>query len=64
MTSPGHVTPGKAMPGKAMPGKAASVVRRLGMGVVDRLGPLKNKLNAAARGNSGDLPKLLLGEAL
>ncbi|WP_426266200.1 FAD-dependent monooxygenase [Sphingomonas sp. LHG3443-2] len=47
-----------------VPGKAASVVRRLGMGVVDRLGPLKNKLNAAARGNSGDLPKLLLGEAL
>jgi 2-octaprenyl-6-methoxyphenol hydroxylase len=47
-----------------VPGKAASVVRRFGMGVVDRLGPLKNKLNAAARGNSGDLPKLLLGEAL
>lgn len=47
-----------------VPGKAASVVRRLGMGVVDRLGPLKHKLNAAARGNSGDLPKLLLGEAL
>lgn len=47
-----------------VPGKAASLVRRLGMGVVDRLGPLKHKLNAAARGNSGDLPKLLLGEAL
>ena len=47
-----------------VPGKAASVVRRLGMGVVDRLGPLKHKLNAAARGNSGDLPRLLLGEAL
>lgn len=47
-----------------VPGRAASVVRRLGMGVVDRLGPLKHKLNAAARGNSGDLPKLLMGEAL
>nr|WP_314441423.1 FAD-dependent monooxygenase [uncultured Sphingomonas sp.] len=47
-----------------VPGKAASVVRRLGMGVVDRLGPFKHKLNAAARGNSGDLPKLLTGEAL
>jgi hypothetical protein len=34
------------------------------MGVVDRLEPLKHKLNAAARGNRGDLPKLLLGEAL
>lgn len=47
-----------------VPGRAASVVRRLGMGVVDRLGPLKHKLNAAARGNSGDLPKLLMGESL
>jgi 2-octaprenyl-6-methoxyphenol hydroxylase len=47
-----------------VPGKAASVVRRLGMGVIDRLGPLKHKLNAAARGNSGDLPRLLMGEAL
>ncbi|WP_300973231.1 FAD-dependent monooxygenase [Sphingomonas sp. LHG3406-1] len=47
-----------------VPGKAASAVRRFGMGIVDRLGPLKEKLNAAARGNSGDLPRLLLGEAL
>ena len=42
----------------------ASAVRRFGMGLIDRLGPIKHKLNAAARGNSGDLPRLLLGEAL
>jgi 2-octaprenyl-6-methoxyphenol hydroxylase len=47
-----------------VPGKTASAVRRFGMGVVDRLGPLKAKLNAAARGNSGDLPRLLAGDAL
>ena len=47
-----------------VPGKAASAVRRLGMSVIDRLGPLKHRLNAAARGNSGDLPRLLMGEAL
>ena len=47
-----------------VPGKAASAVRRFGMGLVDRLGPLKAKLNAAARGSSGDLPRLLAGEAL
>lgn len=47
-----------------VPGRAASLVRRIGMGVVDRLGPLKQKLNAAARGNEGDLPRLLVGEAL
>jgi 2-octaprenyl-6-methoxyphenol hydroxylase len=47
-----------------VPGRAASAVRRLGMGVVDRLGPIKQKLNAAARGNSGELPRLLMGKAL
>ena len=47
-----------------VPGKAASAVRRFGMGLVDRLGPLKQTLNAAARGNSGDLPRLLMGEVL
>jgi 2-octaprenyl-6-methoxyphenol hydroxylase len=45
-------------------GRAASAVRRFGMAMVDRLGPLKDALNGAARGNKGDLPKLLLGEAL
>jgi 2-octaprenyl-6-methoxyphenol hydroxylase len=47
-----------------VPGRAASAVRRFGMALVDRLGPLKDTLNGAAQGNSGDLPKLLLGEAL
>jgi 2-octaprenyl-6-methoxyphenol hydroxylase len=42
-------------------GRAASAVRRFGMGVVDRLGPLKARLNAEARGTSGDLPLLLRG---
>ena len=47
-----------------VPGKTASAVRRFGMGLIDRLGPIKHKLNAAARGNSGDLPRMRLGEAL
>ena len=42
-------------------GRAASAVRRFGMGVVDRLDPLKARLNAEARGTSGDLPLLLRG---
>jgi len=42
-------------------GRAASAVRRLGMRMVDGLGPLKDKLNAEARGTSGDLPLLLRG---
>jgi 2-octaprenyl-6-methoxyphenol hydroxylase len=44
-----------------VPGRTASAVRRFGMGLVDRLGPLKDKLNAEARGTSGDLPLLLRG---
>jgi 2-octaprenyl-6-methoxyphenol hydroxylase len=44
-----------------IPGKAASAVRRFGMGLVDRIGPLKARLNAEARGTSGDLPLLLRG---
>jgi len=44
-----------------VPGKAASAVRRLGMGVINRVGPLKNRLMAEARGTSGDLPLLLRG---
>ncbi len=44
-----------------IPGRAASAVRRFGMGLVDRLGPLKARLNAEARGTSGDLPLLLRG---
>ena len=44
-----------------VPGKSASRVRRLGMGLIDRIGPVKNRLMAEARGTSGDLPLLLRG---
>ena len=44
-----------------VPGRAASAVRRLGMGLIDRLRPVKNQLMAEARGTSGDLPLLLRG---
>jgi 2-octaprenyl-6-methoxyphenol hydroxylase len=44
-----------------LPGRAASAVRRFGMGAVQRIGPLKDRLMAEARGESGDLPLLLRG---
>ncbi|QIK78685.1 UbiH/UbiF/VisC/COQ6 family ubiquinone biosynthesis hydroxylase [Sphingomonas piscis] len=44
-----------------VPGRTASAVRRFGMGVVNRLGPIRNRLMAEARGTSGDLPLLLRG---
>ena len=44
-----------------VPGRAASAVRRLGMGVVQRIGPLKARFMAEARGESGELPLLLRG---
>jgi len=44
-----------------IPGRAASAVRRMGMGAVQRIGPLKNRLMAEARGETGDLPLLLRG---
>ena len=44
-----------------VPGRAASAVRRLGMGMVERIGPLKERFMAEARGESGDLPLLLRG---
>ena len=45
-----------------VPGKAASAVRRFGLGAVNALPPLKNRFMAEARGESGDLPKLLQGQ--
>jgi 2-octaprenyl-6-methoxyphenol hydroxylase len=42
-------------------GKTASRVRRFGMGLIDRIGPVKDRLMAEARGTSGDLPLLLRG---
>ncbi|MBW6528047.1 UbiH/UbiF/VisC/COQ6 family ubiquinone biosynthesis hydroxylase [Sphingomonas sp. RHCKR7] len=44
-----------------IPGKAASAVRRFGIGAVDRIPPLKDRFMSEARGESGDLPKLLMG---
>lgn len=44
-----------------VPGKAASAIRRFGMGAVQRVGPLKDRLMAEARGESGELPLLLRG---
>ncbi|MCJ8191141.1 FAD-dependent monooxygenase [Sphingomicrobium aestuariivivum] len=44
-----------------VPGRTASVVRRLGMGIIDRIGPLKERLKDEAQGTSGDLPLLLRG---
>lgn len=43
-------------------GKAASAVRRFGLGAVQRIPPLKARFMAEARGESGDLPRLLRGE--
>jgi 2-octaprenyl-6-methoxyphenol hydroxylase len=45
----------------AVPGRTASAVRRFGMGLIDRIGPIKNRLMSEARGTSGDLPLLLRG---
>ena len=44
-----------------LPGKTASAVRRFGIGLVDAIPPLKDRFMAEARGESGDLPKLLQG---
>jgi 2-octaprenyl-6-methoxyphenol hydroxylase len=44
-----------------IPGNTASAVRRFGMGMIDRLGPIKNRLMSEARGTSGELPLLLRG---
>lgn len=44
-----------------IPGRTASAVRRFGMGAVQRIGPLKDRLMAEARGETGDLPLLLRG---
>lgn len=44
-----------------VPGRTASAVRRFGMSAVQRIGPLKDRLMAEARGETGDLPLLLRG---
>lgn len=45
----------------AIPGLGASAIRRLGMNLVGRISPLRNRLMSEARGTSGDLPLLLRG---
>lgn len=45
-------------------GKLPSAIRRFGLGAVQKLTPLKDRFMAEARGESGALPKLLLGEAV
>jgi 2-octaprenyl-6-methoxyphenol hydroxylase len=47
-----------------VPGRTASAVRRFGMSMIDRVAPLKNRLMAEARGESGELPLLLRGMTL
>jgi 2-octaprenyl-6-methoxyphenol hydroxylase len=44
-----------------IPGRTASAVRRLGLGAVQRIGPLKSLFMQEARGESGELPLLLRG---
>ncbi len=44
-----------------IPGRTASAVRRFGMGLIDRVRPIRDLLMAEARGTSGDLPLLLRG---
>jgi 2-octaprenyl-6-methoxyphenol hydroxylase len=44
-----------------VPGRTASAVRRFGMGMVQRAGPVKRRLMAEARGETGELPLLLRG---
>ena len=45
-----------------LPGEASSKIRRMGIGLVQRIPPLKAQFMAEAKGETGDLPKLLRGE--
>jgi 2-octaprenyl-6-methoxyphenol hydroxylase len=47
-----------------IPGNAASAVRRFGISAVDRIAPLKARFMAEARGEAGNLPRLLHGLAI
>ncbi|MEI9927621.1 MAG: UbiH/UbiF/VisC/COQ6 family ubiquinone biosynthesis hydroxylase [Sphingomonas sp.] len=44
-----------------VPGRTTAAMRRFGLSAVDRLPPLKRLFMAEARGESGDVPKLLQG---
>lgn len=45
----------------AVPGETASMVRRFGMGLINRISPLRKRMMTEARGTSGELPLLLRG---
>lgn len=45
-------------------GRTARTVRRIGLGAVQRMGPLKNRFMAEARGETGAMPRLLQGAAI
>ncbi len=47
-----------------LPGETSSALRRAGMGLVQRAKPLKKTIMAEARGESGTLPQLLMGERI
>lgn len=46
----------------ALPGRPIATLRRFGLAAVERIPPLKRGFMAEARGETGDRPKLLLGE--
>ncbi len=46
----------------AIPGSGPRAVRRFGLGLVNRIGPLRRGFMGVARGERGDLPPLLRGE--
>ena len=45
-----------------LPGETSSKIRRMGIGLVQRIPPLKAQFMAEAKGETGDLPRLLKGE--
>ncbi|UAK25413.1 FAD-dependent monooxygenase [Sphingomonas nostoxanthinifaciens] len=47
-----------------LPGAPARAIRRFGLGAVARIAPLKARFMAEARGETGDLPKLLQGATI
>ncbi len=44
-----------------IPGQTANAIRRFGLSAVEKLPPLKHRFMAEARGESGDVPRLLQG---
>ncbi|MEP3226705.1 MAG: FAD-dependent oxidoreductase [Parasphingorhabdus sp.] len=47
-----------------LPGDTSSAIRRFGIGLVQRIPPLKEQIMTEARGESGELPKLLMGDLI